>query len=413
MVWSHERVCAIAWRACCAALSIDRDSQLVSAVEERPYLASFGAVECVFMVETLPTICGNVTRSSFCTLPKREYEESNAHVFVAVHLCGCVFAATGSRAAHSFFRRSQLMSERQVSNTPVSHPGTAEYTTAPYGSNSSTQTNSGRKPVTTMRIADMRTTGEKIAVLTSYDATFAAVADSAGVDCIMIGDSLGMVCQGMSTTVGVSLDEMKYHTRCVSRGLGRSHGTALVIADLPFGSYQLSREQAITSAVELMQAGANMVKLEGGGWTTEIVAFLVERGIPVCGHLGLTPQTVSAIGGYRVQGRQQESADRLREDARALDAAGASMMVLEMIPAQLAQVITDEMTSCATIGIGAGNGTAGQVLVMHDMLGINLGRMPKFVRNFMKGTGEVGAAFAAYVSAVKDGSFPDNQQHAW
>ena len=264
-----------------------------------------------------------------------------------------------------------------------------------------------------MRIAEMRSKGEKIAVLTSYDATFAAVADAAGVDCIMVGDSLGMVCQGMASTVGVSLDEMKYHTRCVSQGLGRSQGSALVIADLPFGSYQRSREQAITSAVELMQSGANMVKLEGGGWTTEIVAFLVERGIPVCGHLGLTPQTVSAIGGYRVQGRQQEAADRLRVDARALDSAGTSMMVLEMIPAQLAQVITGEMASCATIGIGAGSGTAGQVLVMHDMLGINLGRMPKFVRNFMRETGEVGAAFAAYVGAVKAGSFPDNQQHAW
>ncbi|RQR23279.1 3-methyl-2-oxobutanoate hydroxymethyltransferase [Burkholderia sp. Bp9142] len=304
------------------------------------------------------------------------------------------------------------MSERPISSTSAPHPEAAEQTTAPYGSTAS-QTERIRKPITTMRIADMRSKGEKIAVLTSYDATFAAVADAAGVDCIMVGDSLGMVCQGMATTVGVSLDEMKYHTRCVAHGLVRSQATALVIADLPFGSYHQSREQAITSAVELMQAGANVVKLEGGGWTTEIVAFLVERGIPVCGHLGLTPQTVSALGGFRVQGRQQEAADRLRVDARALDDAGATMMVLEMIPARLAQVITDEMTSCATIGIGAGSGTAGQVLVMHDMLGINLGRMPKFVRNFMKETGEVHAAFSAYVGAVKDGSFPDNQQHAW
>jgi 3-methyl-2-oxobutanoate hydroxymethyltransferase len=304
------------------------------------------------------------------------------------------------------------MPRSSILNTPTSLPDSAGQTIAPYGINP-TQTDRTRKPVTTMRIGEMRAKGEKIAVLTSYDATFAAVADSAGVDCIMVGDSLGMVCQGMTTTVGVSLDEMKYHTRCVSQGLARSRGAALVIADLSFGSYQQSREQAIASAVELMQSGANMVKLEGGGWTTEVVAFLVERGIPVCGHLGLTPQTVSAIGGYRVQARQQDAADHLRADARALDAAGATMMVLEMIPALLAQSITDQMASCATIGIGAGNGTAGQVLVMHDMLGINLGRVPKFVRNFMKETGDVSAAFAAYVGSVKDGSYPNNEQHAW
>lgn len=304
------------------------------------------------------------------------------------------------------------MSDSSISNTSAARPDTTGQTTAPYGINP-IQAGSARKSITTTRIAEMRAKGEKIAILTSYDATFAAVADAAGVDCVMVGDSLGMVCQGKSTTVGVSLEEMKYHTRCVSQGLARSQGAALVIADLPFGSYQQSREQAIASAVELMRAGAHMVKLEGGGWTTDIAAFLVERGIPVCGHLGLTPQTVSAIGGYRVQGRQQDAADRLRADARALDAAGAAMMVLEMIPAQLAQSITGEMASCVTIGIGAGNGTAGQVLVMHDMLGINLGRMPKFVRNFMMETGDVGAAFAAYVRAVKEGSFPNNEQHAW
>jgi 3-methyl-2-oxobutanoate hydroxymethyltransferase len=264
-----------------------------------------------------------------------------------------------------------------------------------------------------MQIADMRANGEKIAVLTAYDATFAAAADTAGVDCIMVGDSLGMVCQGRITTVGVSLESMLYHTQCVSQGLIRSEGSALVITDLPFGSYQQSRDQAITSAVQLMQAGAHMVKLEGGGWTTDVVAFLVERGIPVCGHLGLTPQTVSALGGYRVQGRQAEAAEHIRTDAAALDGAGATMMVLEMIPAQLAAIISSEMKSCATIGIGAGNGTAGQVLVMHDMLGINLGRMAKFVRNFMSEAGDVHAAFAAYVLAVKDGSFPDNNHHAW
>lgn len=259
----------------------------------------------------------------------------------------------------------------------------------------------------------MRTSGEKIAVLTAYDATFAAVADAAGADCLLVGDSLGMVCQGGTTTVGVLLEDMRYHTQCVSRGLERSQGSAFIIADLPFGGYQQSREQAIASAVLLMQAGAHMVKLEGGGWTVDVVAFLVERGVPVCAHLGLTPQTVSALGGYRVQGRQEDAGDKIRRDASALEAAGASMMVLEMVPRQLAARITSDMKSCATIGIGAGSGTAGQVLVMHDILGLNLGHMAKFVRNFMSDASGVDAAFAAYVAAVKDGSFPNDEQHAW
>jgi 3-methyl-2-oxobutanoate hydroxymethyltransferase len=304
------------------------------------------------------------------------------------------------------------MSGSSIGNASASLPEAAGQTAAPYGINQS-QAGRKRNQVTTAHIVEMRARNEKIAVLTSYDATFAAVADAAGVDCVMVGDSLGMVCQGMTSTVGVSLEDMKYHTKCVSRGLARSQGAALVIADLPFGSYQQSREQAMASAVQLMQEGAHMVKLEGGGWTSEVVEFLVDRGIPVCAHLGLTPQTVSALGGYRVQGRQKDAAVRLRADALALEAAGATMMVLEMIPASLAQSITVEMTSCATIGIGAGNDTAGQVLVMHDMLGINLGRMPKFVRNFMKETGDVGAAFKVYVESVKDRSFPNNEQHAW
>ncbi|WP_440533330.1 3-methyl-2-oxobutanoate hydroxymethyltransferase [Variovorax sp. YR566] len=291
------------------------------------------------------------------------------------------------------------------------HSRGASDAAAPYGSERSTIPK--RKKVTTSRIAEMRASGEKIAVLTAYDATFAAVADAAGVDCLLVGDSLGMVCQGRATTVGVSLEDMRYHTKCVSLGLERSQGSSLIIADLPFGSYQQSREQAMASAALLMRAGAHMVKLEGGGWTVDVAAFLVERGVPVCAHLGLTPQTVSALGGYRVQGRQEEAGDKIRRDAAALEAAGASMMVLEMVPGQLAARITSDMTSCATIGIGAGSGTAGQVLVMHDMLGLNLGRMAKFVRNFMGGASAVDAAFAAYVVAVKDGSFPNDKQHAW
>jgi 3-methyl-2-oxobutanoate hydroxymethyltransferase len=258
----------------------------------------------------------------------------------------------------------------------------------------------------------MRERGEKITMLTAYDATFAAVADAAGVDCILVGDSLGMVCQGLPSTVGVSLDTMQYHTQSVARGIQRVQGTAWIVGDLPFGTYQESREQALRSASVLMQAGAHMVKLEGGGWTTETVRFLVERGIPVCAHLGLTPQTVHALGGYRVQGRG-DSADKLRQEALALQDAGASMLVLEMVPAALSAELTLALPRSHTIGIGAGDGTAGQVLVMHDMLGVNLGKNPKFVRNFMTGQNSVLEAMAAYVRAVKDGSFPDNALHAW
>jgi 3-methyl-2-oxobutanoate hydroxymethyltransferase len=270
-----------------------------------------------------------------------------------------------------------------------------------------------RKPISLPRLAEMRARGEKITMLTAYDATFAAVADAAGIDCILIGDSLGMVCQGLNSTTGVSLDTMIYHVESVSRGLIRSQGTAFLIGDLPYGSYHESREQALRSAALLMQAGAHMVKLEGGGWTTDTVRFLVERGIPVCAHLGLTPQTVHALGGYRVQGKDDASAATLRQHALALQDAGAAMVVLEMVPAQLSASLTQELQHCHTIGIGAGVGTAGQVLVLHDMLGINLGKMPKFVHNFMQDAGSVKGAFEAYIQAVKGGSFPDDARHAW
>jgi 3-methyl-2-oxobutanoate hydroxymethyltransferase len=263
------------------------------------------------------------------------------------------------------------------------------------------------------RLQELRDRGEKITMLTAYDATFAAVADAAGVECILVGDSLGMVCQGLASTAGVTLETMCYHTESVARGLRRVQGTAWLIGDLPFGSYQESREQAMRSATALVQAGAHMIKLEGGGWTTEIVRFLVERGIPVCAHLGLTPQTVHALGGYRVQGRGDKAADELMQQARALQDAGASMMVLEMVPAPLSAAVTQALPTCHTIGIGAGKGTAGQVLVMHDMLGVNLGKNPKFVRNFMEGTGSVRGAMEAYVAAVKNGTFPDDALHAW
>ena len=296
--------------------------------------------------------------------------------------------------------------------TDTTKPSSASAGT-PYGTLPPASPLPQRRPVSLPRLQQMREAGEKITMLTAYDATFAAVADAAGVECLLVGDSLGMVCQGLSSTVGVSLETMRYHVESVARGLRRSHAAAWLIGDLPYGAYHESKEQALRSAAILMQAGAHMVKLEGGGWTTETVRFLVERGIPVCAHLGLTPQTVHALGGYRVQGKTEESAMVLKRQAHELQDAGASMVVLEMVPAALSTTLTAELTHCATIGIGAGSGTAGQVLVLHDMLGMNLGKMPKFVRNFMAGAHGIKEAMQAYVAAVKDGSFPVNDQHAW
>lgn len=289
----------------------------------------------------------------------------------------------------------------------------ATATGTPYGTIPPASPLPQRRPISLPRLAQMRAAGEKITMLTAYDATFAAVADAAGVECILVGDSLGMVCQGLHSTVGVTLEDMAYHTASVTRGLHRAQGTAWVIADLPYGSYAESREQALRSSCALMEAGAHMVKLEGGGWTAPTVEFLVERGIPVCAHLGLTPQTVHALGGYRVQGKDDVAANTLRRHAHALQDAGASMLVLEMVPAALAASLTEELQHCHTIGIGAGNGTAGQVLVLHDMLGVNLGKMAKFVHNFMQDAGSVKGAMQAYVEAVKNGSFPNNELHAW
>ena len=260
------------------------------------------------------------------------------------------------------------------------------------------------------RLAQMREAGEKITMLTAYDATFAAVADAAGVDCILVGDSLGMVCQGLPSTVGVTLDTMAYHTASVARGLQRVQGTAWLVADLPYGTYAESREQALRSACTLMQAGAHMVKLEGGGWTAPTVEFLVQRGVPVCAHLGLTPQTVHALGGYRVQGKTDEAARTLRKDAHDLQNAGAAMLVLEMVPAPLSKELTDELVDCATIGIGAGKGTAGQVLVMHDMLGITKNFSPRFLRRYLNLYDEISEATKNYIQDVKDKNFPNERE---
>jgi 3-methyl-2-oxobutanoate hydroxymethyltransferase len=254
--------------------------------------------------------------------------------------------------------------------------------------------------VTLSTLKAMRNNGEKIAVLTCYDASFARVLDDAGVDVLLVGDSLGMVIQGHASTLPVKLAEMAYHTRCVAAGIKR----ALIVADLPFGSYQPSPERAFAAAARLMAAGAHMVKLEGGAVMVDTVAFLTRRGIPVCAHVGLLPQSVNQIGGYRVQGREEEAATQLIVDARALEAAGAGLIVLEMVPAALAKKVTETLT-IPTIGIGAGADCAGQVLVLYDMLGL-YPRAPKFSKNFLAGTNGIEAAARAYVAAVKDGSFP-------
>ena len=269
-------------------------------------------------------------------------------------------------------------------------------------------TAAARKAMTLHRLAAMRAAGEKIAMLTCYDASFARLLDDAGVDVLLIGDSLGMTLQGRDSTLPVTLDEMAYHVQCVARG----NRHAWIVGDLPFGSYHTGTEQALLSAARLMQSGAHMVKLEGGGWTVPVVRHLVERGIPVCAHLGLTPQSVHALGGYRIQGRDDDGAARLLREARELAEAGASMLVVELIPSTLGQQLTESLP-IPVIGIGAGPGCNGQVLVLHDMLGVTRGRLPRFVRNFMAGADSIEGAVRAYVAAVKDGSFPDPAVHGY
>lgn len=257
-----------------------------------------------------------------------------------------------------------------------------------------------RKAVTIPGLLAQSQQANKIAMLTCYDASFAALMDRCGVEIILVGDSLGMVCQGHNSTLPVTVAEIAYHTASVARG----NKTALLVADMPFGSYA-TPESAFQNAVQLIQAGAQMVKLEGGAWLASTVQFLTERAIPVFAHLGLTPQSVNQLGGYKVQGKTKEAADLLKADALLLQAAGASFLLLEAIPASLGKEVTD-LLAIPTIGIGAGPDCSGQVLVMHDLLGVFPGRKARFVKNFMEGQSSIDAAVLAYVAAVKDQSFP-------
>lgn len=257
--------------------------------------------------------------------------------------------------------------------------------------------------ITSSTLRTFKQEGKKFTALTAYDASFAGAFDSEGVEVLLVGDSMGMVLQGHSDTLPVTVDDIAYHTRCVRRGIER----ALLIADMPFMSYA-TPEQTMTNATKLMQAGASMVKVEGGKWLLESVSMLTERGIPVCAHLGLTPQSVHVFGGFKVQGRDADNAQRILDEAVALEAAGAQLLVVECIPAALAKAITEALT-IPVIGIGAGKDTDGQILVMHDVLGISSGYIPRFSKNYLKQTGEIRAAVRAYISEVAEGVFPGDE----
>lgn len=265
---------------------------------------------------------------------------------------------------------------------------------------SDTSVKQPKRPITLSKLQKMKQDGEKFTCLTCYDATFTHAMNEAGVETILIGDSLGMVVQGQDSTLPVSIDDMCYHTAAVKRG----NGHAFLLADMPFMSYS-TPNQALENAARLMQAGAHMVKLEGGIWLADTIKLLSERGIPVCAHLGLTPQAVHKLGGYKVQGQDQAQAELILQESLALVKAGADILLYECIPSALGKTLT-QAVPVPVIGIGAGPDTDGQVLVMHDMLGINIGRPARFVKNFLSDGRTIEQAFSAYVAAVKDGSFP-------
>ncbi len=257
-----------------------------------------------------------------------------------------------------------------------------------------------RAPITISKLQAMREADEKIAVLTAYDASFANLMDQSGIDVILVGDSLGNIIQGQTSTIPVTIEQMVYHVSCVAKG----NQSAFLIADMPFGTYS-TPEQAMENAASLMRAGAHMVKLEGGSWLADTVRFLVERSVPVCAHLGLLPQSVHTLGGFKVQGKSTEAAEILIKDAQTLEKAGAQLLVLEAIPSELGKRATASI-KLPTIGIGAGPDCSGQVLVMHDMLGAFPGRSPKFVKNFLLGQESIEGAFKSYIQEVKTGKFP-------
>ena len=275
---------------------------------------------------------------------------------------------------------------------------------ASYGSAASAETKPV-KPISLTTLFEMKTRGEKIAMLTCYDASFSALLDTQHVDCILVGDSLGNVIQGQRTTIPVQMSDMVYHTKAVLRGLyTRPTSRAWVVADMPFGSYGTT-EDALHNAVKLMQAGAHMVKLEGGSWLADTVRSLVNNGIPVCAHMGLTPQSVYQLGGFKVQAKTEAAAEQLLKEALILQEAGASMLVLEAVPMHVGKHVT-ESVRMVTIGIGAGKDTDGQVLVLYDMLDVFPGKKAKFVKNFMAGKASIAEAVAEYVAQVKSGEFP-------
>jgi 3-methyl-2-oxobutanoate hydroxymethyltransferase len=255
--------------------------------------------------------------------------------------------------------------------------------------------------ITLSTLQKMAQEGNKIAMLTCYDASFAALLEAAGIESLLIGDSLGMVLQGHESTLPVTLRDMVYHTACVARGAKR----AFIIGDMPFGTFQISPQEAFRNAADIMAAGANMVKIEGGKPMLETIEFLTQRGIPVCGHLGLTPQSVHQLGGYRVQGKTEAAAQLMIDEAKLLEQAGTGMIVLEAVPSLLARDITAALR-VPTIGIGAGVECSGQVLVLHDMLDIYPGKKAKFVKNFMRLAGTIQGAAEAYVKEVKAGTYP-------
>lgn len=258
--------------------------------------------------------------------------------------------------------------------------------------------------ITQTTLRKMYQNGEKISALTCYDAIFATLLENTGVEILLVGDSLGNILQGEATTLAVTLDDMIYHTRCVAKGSSK----AFIMVDMPFGTFQVTPEKTFENAARLMAAGAHMVKIEGGQVMADTIRFLTQRGIPVCAHIGLTPQSIHQLGGYKIQGNNEETARQLLDDAVILEKSGAAMLLMEVVPAKLATTITQTL-SIPTIGIGAGKNCSGQVLVLHDMLGVYHDKKARFVKDFMAGKNSIQEAVTSYIAAVKTGEFPGKE----